>query len=429
MKQSRIFTRTLLATAVALTGQQAYAAGFQLNAQSATGLGRAFAGDAVIADNASSMARNPATMALFDAPELSLGFETITTDISISNFSGIPYSDYDDVGGTAVAPNIHFIMPVNDKFAWGINAYSNFGTSTDFSGSDELNNSLFGGETDIFSINLGLAGSYRINQQWSVGAGLDIIYGAGTLRRGANEIKASTAAELAASGMFTAEEIAGIVGTIPSQAINVDNATGFGVGFNLGAVYELNDNNRFGLSYRYSPDIEAEDDNDQKITLPLPDMVEFSGYHLIQDTKFAAHYSVQWIEWSEFDKVTFENLNQGVLTGEYEKAYGWQDGWRLAVGGTYYLNNSFTLRAGYMHDTSAQDELTSISVPDSDRNWISAGATWHIDDKSNIDFGFTYLIGQDADVTELDPLTNEPVLTATTRADAILLGLQYSRSF
>lgn len=68
---------------VTLATQQAFAAGFQLNAQSATGLGRAFAGDAVIADNAAVMSRNPAAMALFDEMALSLGFETITTMIDV----------------------------------------------------------------------------------------------------------------------------------------------------------------------------------------------------------------------------------------------------------------------------------------------------------------------------------------------------------
>ncbi|MBJ6878071.1 outer membrane protein transport protein, partial [Vibrio cholerae] len=70
------------------------------------------------------------------------------------------------------------------------------------------------------------------------------------------------------------------------------------------------------------------------------------------------------------------------------------------VGGTYYLNSAWTLRAGYMYDTSAQDSLTSISVPDSDRQWLSAGFTYHIDDKSNVDFGFTYLMGKDTNVKE-----------------------------
>ncbi|WP_218758218.1 outer membrane protein transport protein, partial [Vibrio parahaemolyticus] len=63
----------------------------------------------------------------------------------------------------------------------------------------------------------------------------------------------------------------------------------------------------------------------------------------------------------------------------YSKDYQWQDGWHYAIGGTYYMNSDWTLRAGYMYDTSAQDNLTSISVPDSDRQWFSTGFSYHID--------------------------------------------------
>lgn len=61
------------------------AAGFQINAQSATGLGRAFAGDAVIADNASVMARNPAAMALFESTSMSFGVEQVTSYIEVKD--------------------------------------------------------------------------------------------------------------------------------------------------------------------------------------------------------------------------------------------------------------------------------------------------------------------------------------------------------
>jgi long-chain fatty acid transport protein len=164
-------------------------------------------------------------------------------------------------------------------------------------------------------------------------------------------------------------------------------------------------------------------------------MAEFSGFHKIEDTKFAVHYSVQWIGWSAFDSIDFEKLDptQSTLayalsggTGAYQKDYKWQDGWHYAIGGTYYLNTDWTLRAGYMYDTSAQDSLTSISVPDSDRQWFSAGFTYHINTDSNVDFGFTYLLGDDTKVEESLGATS---VSATTHADAILLGLQYSRSF
>ncbi|MFX3841385.1 outer membrane protein transport protein, partial [Streptococcus suis] len=78
-------------------------------------------------------------------------------------------------------PNIHLIVPVNDKFAWGVNAYSNFGTKTEFS--DNYTATEYGGLTDVKSFNFGFAGSYRLNEQWSFGAGLDLIYGQGTMKR------------------------------------------------------------------------------------------------------------------------------------------------------------------------------------------------------------------------------------------------------
>ena len=83
---TRLFKKSLLAvtiTTITLASSQAMAAGFQLNSQSATGLGRAFAGDAVIADNASAMARNAAALALFDQTELSLGFNIIDSEVKV----------------------------------------------------------------------------------------------------------------------------------------------------------------------------------------------------------------------------------------------------------------------------------------------------------------------------------------------------------
>ncbi|MDA0151538.1 outer membrane protein transport protein [Vibrio chagasii] len=429
---TRLFKKSLLAVTITLASSQAMAAGFQLNAQSATGLGRAFAGDAVIADNASVMARNPAAMALFDKTELSLGFETITTDIKVKNATytsvngigaagpttGTQSSNYDDAGGTSVAPNIHLIVPVNEKFAWGVNAYSNFGTSTDFG--DDFVASEYGGETDIMSLNFGLAGSYRLNEQWSFGAGLDLIYGKGTLKRSfSNTTYTGPVLPPAADGGITG----GLNALNGRSIVDIDEADGWGVGFNIGTVYELDENNRFGLSYRYSPEITAKDDKGQEIVLPLPDMAEFSGFHKLEDTKFAVHYSLQWVGWKAFDKIEFG----GAASALPDSAYEWKNAGHISVGTTYYLNNNWDLRAGYMYDIAAQDDLKSVSVPDSDRQWFSAGFTYHIDTASNVDFGFTYLLGEDVDnVNESLGVTS---ISATTRADAILLGLQYSRSF
>jgi long-chain fatty acid transport protein len=99
-----------------------------------------------------------------------------------------------------------------------------------------------------------------------------------------------------------------------------------------------------------------------------------------------------------------------------------------SIGGTYYINKNWEARIGYMYDTSAQDKITSISVPDSDRQWFSAGASYHINDNSSVDLGFTYLVGQDTEVTD-NLVENVVYVDATTRADAVLFGIQYSHSF
>ncbi|WP_318480719.1 outer membrane protein transport protein [Photobacterium leiognathi] len=409
MNKKQIFTRSVITAAIALASSQSMAAGFQLNAQSATGLGRAFAGDGVIADNASTMAKNAASMTLFDAPALSLGVIAIDTDVKVKDTSirtplnpkrPLPIDDA-SIGGTSYAPNIYYIQPINDKFAVGASLYSNFGTKTEFN--EDYAADLFGGITDVKSVNLGLSAAYRVNQQLSIGGGLDVIYGSGKLERGRN------------SPLLGGKD-----------AVNID-ADGVALGFNLGTIYELDQNNRFGLSYRYSPTLEAKGDinylgrdiGNEKLKMPLPDMAEFSGFNKLND-KFAVHYSIQWIRWSEFDKLE-------TTGGTFSKAYEWQDSWHYSIGGTYYLNNQWTLRAGYMHDTSAQNKETSISVPDSDRNWLSGGFSYHLDSKSTIDFGLTYLIGKDVSVEE----SQAPLATvnATTRANAWLYGLQYSRSF
>lgn len=410
----RQFTPSLLAAAVALASGQTMAAGFQLNAQSATGIGRAFSGDAVIADNASVMARNPAAMALFDETALSLGFEIISTDITAEDvqYNGNPAESFDDAGSVSVAPNVHVIIPVNEQFAWGVNAYSNFATNTDFS--DSLSWSEYGGLTDVKSANIGISASYRLNEQWSFGAGIDIIYGTGKLTR------------IAGTDMSV---------VAPGTVLVDADADGFGVGFNLGTVFELDENNRFGLSYRYSPEIEADGnveysgdkDSNGTLYMPLPNMAEFSGYHRIKETPFALHYSIQYTGWSCFDKLDAK-INGTTTT---LNDYNWQDAWHYAIGGTYYMNNQWTLRAGYMYDTSAQDETTSVSVPDSDRQWFSAGATYEIDQQSNIDIGLTYLIGEDVqadEVTDAGPIELSRI-SATTRANAVLFGLQYNRTF
>ncbi|MGD8117605.1 outer membrane protein transport protein [Vibrio sp. TRT 29B02] len=439
MNKTRLFKKSLLAvtiTTATLASQHALAAGFQLNSQSATGLGRAFAGDAVIADNASVMSRNAAAMSLFDRTEVSVGFNVIDSEVEVkdSTFttngaaiggSNAQSSIQDTTNdATSVVPNFYLVHPVNEKLALGLGLYSNFGTTNEFDSSWGAGSNVshlggavvtpgadaFGGVTNVSTMNFLLAASYRINEQWSVGGGLDIIYGEGELKR-------------------QSPGTSSVVPSLPltDDLVNVD-ADGWALGFNVGTVFELDENNRFGLSYHYSPEKEVSgtvsyqgDSSIGDLKIPLPDMFEFSGYHRINETPFAVHYSVQWIGWSAFDRLV-------TTDGTEIKEYKWKDTFHYSIGGTYYINENWEARVGYMFDEGVQDEITSVSVPDSDRQWFSAGATYHFNQDQAIDVGFTYLVGEEKKVQ--DTLSNGLlVLDTTTKATAMLFGVQYTHRF
>nr|WP_105903287.1 outer membrane protein transport protein [Vibrio gangliei] len=438
MKKLNVFTTSTIASALLLAAPSSFAAGFQLDAQSATGAGRAFAGDGIIADNASVMAINPAAMALFDKTSFSMGATAIKPMISVedgyyqSHLSPNGDVSYDDAGNLAVAPNMFLVVPVNDKWAVGAGLYSNFGTESEF---DDSFPSEYGGTSSIISAELALAASYRLNEHWSFGAGLDLIYGHGEFKRGIGidkDLSPSAKAIIAKAintKLNTNIKPKNLPDNISSDSTLVDvDASGAGLGWNVGTTYELDENNRWGISYHASPEIHAKGKIDgpagitlaDEIVVPLPDFAQFSGYNHFKGTKFALSYTIGWTDWSKFNDLA--TADPDITLQKFE----WRDTWTAAIGGTYYLNDQWTLRAGYKFDQGAQDEITTIAVPDSNRNWLSAGFSYAPSSDSSIDFGLTYLLGVDVDAHEEHGISS---IDATTHTDAIIAGVQYSKTF
>ncbi|MBY5992953.1 OmpP1/FadL family transporter [Ferrimonas balearica] len=448
----KTMNKTLLATAVALASTQAMAAGFQLNSQSATTVGRAASGDAIIADNASVLARNPAAMALFDEAAFSGGitYADVMVDVMDVNYGGTDLGSIDDAAEGKIIPNIFYIQPLSDRWAIGFGAFSNFGTGTDTSAlfsrvpAGETGPLDLIGNTEVTTVNLNASVSYRINEQFSVGAGLDVIYGEGNLTR--------------AQGVISAD------------------ADGYAVGGILGATYEINENHRLGLSYRFSPTVAASGavganlvanlptgnpmlpefaaaiaaDFDE-LEVPLPDIFQFAGFHQLTN-QFAVHYTAQWTQWSAFDQITATNgtgtaqcvdnpvvcaavgsqipggFPISVDLGDVAlKDYQWKDSWFLSFGGTYTINDKWTVRAGYAYDQGVVDEIASLSIPDSDRQWFSAGLGYNLTPKSTIDLGVTYVKGEEVHLTEESALVG-PV-NAVTESGAMYYSVQYSHRF
>ncbi len=104
-----------------------------------------------------------------------------------------------------------------------------------------------------------------------------------------------------------------------------------------------------------------------------------------------------------------------------------ENSWLMSVGGTYDINEQFTVRAGYMFDNGVVDEISSISIPDSDRQWFTAGLSYHINQHQTIDFGMAFVKGEEVELVENSAVVG-PV-NAITKSEAMYYSVQYSYQF
>ncbi|HDG1691206.1 TPA: long-chain fatty acid transporter FadL [Kluyvera georgiana] len=437
MSQKTRYTKSALAVAVALVSTQAWSAGFQLNEFSSSGLGRAYSGEGAIADDAGNASRNPALIMMFDRPTFSAGAVYIDPDVNISGRSPAGNStDADNIAPTAWVPNVHFVMPINDQFGWGASVTSNYGLATEFNNSYAAG--MYGGKTDLQTANLNLSGAYRLSSNWSFGLGFDAVYAKAKIERYAGE----------ASGLIPpgAGPLVGVTG--PDSQIAHLKGDEWGYGWNAGILYELDKNNRWGLTYRSEVKIDFDGDYKSSITatgnqllagagitglpygtdgrtingsltLNLPEMWEISGYNRV-DPQWAIHYSIAYTSWSQFQELKATGSNGQEL---FYKDESFKDAYRIALGTTYYYDKTWTFRAGIAFDDSpVPANHRSISIPDQDRFWLSAGTTYAFNEDASIDVGASYMHGQNVTIQEGD-------YTFKSEGKAWLFGTNFNYRF
>ena len=416
MSQKTRFTQSALAVAVALVSTQAWSAGFQLNEFSASGLGRAYSGEGAIADDAGNASRNPALIMMFDRPTMSAGAVFVDPGVNVSGTSPTGKSlNADNIAPTAWVPNFHFVAPINDQFGWGASITSNYGLATEYN--DDYAAGSMGGKTDLTTANFNLSGAYRLDSNWSFGLGFDAVYAKAKIERYAGDL-----GQIVAGSGALPPALAGQVAKIPADTqIAHLNGNAWGFGWNAGILYELDKNNRYALTYRsevkidfkgnYSSDLNRAFNNyglpiptatggatqSGYLTLNLPEMWEVSGYNRV-DPQWAIHYSLAYTSWSQFQQLKATSTSGDTL---FQKHEGFKDAYRIALGTTYYYDDNWTFRTGIAFDDSpVPAQNRSISIPDQDRFWLSAGTTYAFNKDASVDVGVSYMHGQSVKINE-----------------------------
>lgn len=420
MRKTHIFVKTLISSALLIGAGEASASAFQLVEISTVGLGRAYAGDAAVGENASVVATNPALMSLFTRPEISLGGIYIDPKVDIKGKIGPYDASHSNIAPNAIAPNFYAVYPINDKFVLGTGINVNYGLATEFS--KDYNAGFFGGKTDLKTINFNVSGSYRLLDNLTFGIGLNAVYADAEIERHNGLVhlayyKKAQEINHAANNMPNGPQKtkmlqkAAQIEAAGNALKNLPKSTVYrrlegdkwGLGWNAGLVYEFNKNNRLGLAYhsqvninfngKYSdqlPNGLSQINQAGSLKLPLPAYLEFSGYHKMTE-KLAVHYSIKETFWSKFKELKAIGSAGNEL---FQKTEGFKDSLRVALGATYDVNDVLTLRAGIAYDESAANDHNTISIPDTARTWYSVGATYKVTPNLDVDLGYSYLIGK-----------------------------------
>lgn len=449
------FNQSLLATAMLLAAGGANAAAFQLAEVSTSGLGRAYAGEAAIADNASVVATNPALMSLFKTAQFSTGGVYVDSRINmngdvtafITNASMIATkngsaSERNVVPG-AFVPNLYFVAPVNDKFALGAGMNVNFGLKSEYD--DSYDAGVFGGKTDLTAINLNLSGAYRVTEGLSLGLGVNAVHAKAQVERNAGLIaeSAKIAQSQNAFSVGTNEQKAAgkYLTSKDKSVVSLQDRAAWGFGWNAGVMYQFNEGNRIGLAYHSKVDIDFTDrtatsleaglieaGKKSDLTLTLPDYLELSGFHQLTD-KLAVHYSYKYTHWSRLTRLYASSENGKKA---FDKELQYSNNSRVALGASYDLYEKLTLRAGIAYDQAASRHHRSAAIPDTDRTWYSLGATYKFTPNLSVDLGYAYLKGKKVHFKEAQKVVGGFITTTanyTSQAHANLYGLNLNYSF
>ena len=444
----------------------AHSAGFALIENSASGMGKAFAGAAAAAEDASTVWFNPAGM---DYLGKSLDGKSLVTQAGhivsaktkyTDEGSAAPASLNTDLGGTntnkritSFVPNLYYVKPVNEKLHFGLGINAPFGSKTDYN--EDWYGRYQSTLTDLLSLNVNPSLSWKANDKLSLGAGISAQYVKLTsLSSAIDSVGVCRSAALSNAAVTNSTDLLDYCNSIYPDAAQPETdsfteLTGDSIafGFNLGLLYEPTEKTRLGLSYRskIKHDVDGKikfdldpglapiaagtsrfDNRDVKATVELPDSLSFSVAHKVNE-KLELLGDVTWTGWSSFDelKVTEVDGVTEVTTTPEE----WEDVYRISVGANYKYNEKLTLRTGVAYDEEPipSAELRTPRIPGNDRTWVSFGAGYKWSKNLDLDFGYSHLFLKETPID--NPGENGYSVRGTYKSSVDIVSAQLNYKF
>ncbi|MCJ7500274.1 outer membrane protein transport protein, partial [bacterium] len=290
-------------------------------------------------------------------------------------------------------------------------------------------------ETLIEMVKINPSAAYRVNDQWSVGFGIDLY----------SVLDASLQNDISSS----------VVNALTSGAINAVGTQelagdGTSIGFNVGALYNANDNLSFGFAYRSGTTMEIDGDVSLKVKATGTEFTTFSasadvglpataalGVNYKFSDAWQANLDLDWTGWSSYDKLEVKDSSGAVRNG-LVSAKDYEDVTAVRVGVEYALSDTWALRGGFlMEPNPIPEETYDPRLPDGDRTGYVIGAgyesgQWTVDlaymlvqlDKTTVDSDAVGVINYPPTVP-----SDFQNVDGTYEGDITLIGLSVGYSF
>lgn len=347
------------------------ASGYALIERDASGLGRAYAGQAAVT-GAEAIAFNPA--ALPERTTVSASLHGLRNDIQP-----------EDAGQPALVPTLY-----GASQGIGVGLYANFGLSSDYP--DDWAGRYSALHSGIRTARAHVAAAHSLNSSIRIGAGLFVQHFEAELTQayplGVRDGRIKVEGDDVGVGWS--------IGTLLTPRPDLD----LGVAFSSAVHHEL----------RGTADLPSVSTS-ARVKVTTPESVTFGAkWRARPDMAFLAGLS--WTRWSRLQALDIRLSSGAVLSEEHR----WRDTWRLDLGGEVE-RGPWIWRFGTAWDQSPirSAEYRTPRLPDSDRIWLSAGIGYQAGDWSlNASYAHVWFAGGRG---------THPAVDYTTSTDILALGV------
>lgn len=427
------FRRNRVAAAVAgvamtLGAGQALATGFQINENSASSLGNAFAAGAAFTDDASAMWWNPAALSQFSRAQVVGAFHIITPSIKFDNNASLPATNQPlggnggNAGGVNVVPNMYLSVPISQQLTFGLGINAPFGLTTEYD--DGWIGRYQALKSQIQTLNVNPVLSWKVSPQFAVGVGVNYQYLKATLTNNVNysgALLTAAASNGIAPGSPTFNAIAAATPGLDSKAqIKGEDGTW---GWNIGLAWDATPQLRLAAAYRSEMKFDVSgniDFSNPSIALPpgtppqlagtiaalaagvnsqalygrgvtsditLPQIANLSMVYKV-NAKWEVMADAQFTGWSSIPELKFNSSSPPPLPAV---PLAWDDSWKFALGASYRPNEKWKVRFGTAFDQTPVTVDPTVRLPDSDRWWLALGGEYLYSPNLKFDAGFVYI--------------------------------------